>query len=449
LYGDTTVNVVASIPAVINGLFTIIAVVDRSGNSVVLLNDIVGANFGTPAGSLAGDGVGISGAPLGGGRATAGSAVVCGAIWYGQGYADYYSADSFALAKNLSHRLTGIHPIQGDRGAYSRASARAWLDYSGEWRIGTYAMPASGSSQGLKASPSRTNKAYRNVNPQNVNALTWTGGVSPTVIDDSTALSADGAYSWGPFTYDYDNTTGSTQYIRMSAQTGNTNPHSLQCLIRIVSGAGAVKLGLYDESLGTFVGSAIYDGYDARTEIDGQVPTDIDCTLCLEVPNGVRIRWDAHDIAEEPRCFDPIPNWSTVAGATMAAEELASTYTAIDEQGSFETEVTPDGYSGGDVSTTKIIRNNPILSTWLSHTSTQYRFNDGSSSVALPSTVPTDGVPVPLRVRWKSNAFSIASDAQRADASYDGTVVGTGPVTIATDNPIKFANLRIYRNGDG
>jgi hypothetical protein len=449
LNADTQVNVVAPVAAVINGLFTVIIVVDRDGNSVAIINDTVGSNFATPAGSLVGSGIGIGGAPLGGGDATSGSAFVAVGVWYGSDYAPYYAADNYARAKNLSHRLTGIYPVQGDRGTYTRTSARAWLDYSGVWRLGTYGLPVSGSAQGLKASPQRVNKAFRNANPQNANALTWTGGVSPTTADDSTALSADDAYVWGPYVYDFDNTTGSTQYIRMSAQVGNTNPHSLQCLIRVVSGSGTVKLGLYDESAGTFVGTAIHDGYDAMTEIDGQVPADTDCTLCLEVPNGINIRWIAQDMEEEPRCFDPIPNWSTVASATMTLEELASTYTAVDEQGSLESEITPDGYSGGDVGTTKIIRNNSTLSTWLFHTTTQYRFNDGSSSVVLPSTIPTDGVAVPLRCRWKSNDFSISSDTQRGDASYDGTVLGTGPVTIAPDKPMRFATLRIYRNGDG
>jgi hypothetical protein len=452
LNGDSLTS--ASAPSgsgVVNGYFIVIAVVDRSHDVVVAYNNNFGSLGSIPSGSLAsGVGLGLCALPSGAGDVVEDSSVLGAAIWYGTGIADFWKADSYAPVKELTQYLSGISPVSGIQGIYTRASAATWKDRNGRWAIASPGLPRCGDSSGLVLSPARTNEAYRNINPlagHAAAALTWTGAKAPTEVDDSTALAVDDAEVWGPNVYEYANDTGATQYIRMSAQTGNTNARSLQCLIRQVAGSGTVKLGLYDESAGTFSGTTIHDGYDERTIINGQIPGDNDLTLCLEVPDGVTIRWIAHDMGEGAYAQYPTPNWATATSASRSADLLATSHTNNSDQQSVEATVTPLGWSAWIINTSvggTIILYAATLGggRWAVYDSTLSEF-------VPPPTVPTDGVSHKVRSRWKGAVKSIVSAGDRDSGSYDGSM-GAGVVSLTpTYLESKIKDLVIYRNGDG
>jgi len=457
-YGDSSPSTVTATGSVRQTSWCFFfLILDRDGNFWSHLNGSTAIDItATPSGSLGdAEGIALGARPNGTTNISEGGAIVMGAFFYGSGIADLMTQ---ARVTRLSNAAMGIYAEQGDQGDFSRDSHAAWQNHNGVWHIASNGMPRSGDTtasgvSGLRSAPPRTNKAYRNIDPQNVTALSETGGTAPTTVDDSTALEADDCGAWGPHVYDYDNDTGNTQHIRFSDTTGNTDTHCYQCLARVVSGAGTVKLGLYDESANTFTGTAIHDGYDSRTLVHDVTPGDTDETLALEVPDGVNVRWIAQDMCEGTRCSSPIPNWATAASASTPNERYSidSKY-RIDAQGSVEVEWTPLGWDSANLPgkpQVYIVRNSLIYIQ-----NGRPVFYDGTNAAVIPGISFSDGVRHIIRSRWFSDKMSISFDDERDDCSYDGDTFGSGSDISITQTDHDQAehsvsNVKILKNGSG
>jgi hypothetical protein len=452
LNGDAQKNLGSQEIGIANGYFITITVVNRDDKGVTAFNGDFGSLVDVSGnGSLANDqGVGIASLPGGGGDIVDRSSIIALAVWIDNNIAPFWETDSYSPVKELTHQLSGIYPQKGNSGIFTRNSAASWKNKNGVWAIASAELPRAGDSGGLRIAPERTTECPRNINPQNVTALTWTGAKSPTdpPPDDSTALNADGCGAWGPAAYEYANDTGSTQYVRMSAQVGNVNDRSLQALTRIVSGSGTVKLGLYDESAGTFVGTAIHDGYDERTIIDGQTPGDTDCTLALEVPDGVTVRWIAQGMETGPTCTTPIPNVATGAGATRAAEVLTTSHTPSDIQGSFKATITPMNWSGIEAGDATIITRDTAAELLYANGSTAGLNSDLDGTTSLEDIqAPADGVAQVARVRWSGPSMSLDVDGTRDIEAFDKTLDGADELVVAVDAEVGIVDLKAYDKG--
>jgi hypothetical protein len=247
--------------------------------------------------------------------------------------------------------------------------------------------------------------------------------------------------------YEYANDTGSTQYIRTGAQTGDVNDRSLSVLARIVAGAGTVKLGLYDESGGTFSGSAISDGYATRTLIHGQTPGDTDETCALEVPDGVTVRFIGMQMETGSRCTSIIPNYQTAATAQRIAEILTLPVTPLDGKGAVSFGLTPIGWDSGDLGVACKILERSGGATFLvsAEVGGAMEAADGTSTVGTQTV--TDGTRVEVRVHWGSPAgLSLTVGGTTETVAYDGALPQSGTLTLeASGGEIAVDNVRVYR----
>jgi hypothetical protein len=451
---DTAGAFVQSTLAVIDGSWALVGVIiDESANQHLISGSGLDVDNIAALGNFAdGNGIGVAVLPRIPGIQRYNGKIAFVSMTFGAGIADLWTANAYALFRDFESQMTGTWPIQGARGTFARASAASWQNRNGVWAIASSGLSRSGDSEGFRVAPSRTNQAYRNINPQAGDAaiaLTWTGAVAPTEVNDAAALAAvaNDATAWGPNVFEYANTTGAVQYIRMSAQTGDVNARSLQCLIRRTAGAGAVNLGLYDESAGTFVGSAISDGYNARTLINGQTPGDVDETLCLEVANGTTVRWIAQDMSAGATCQTPIPNYSTGAVAIRVAEVLTTTLTPDDAEGSVEVHVTPLGWNQADVIGTPRIVTRVVSSLIMYASNFGWRSFDGTNVVRVPGIV--DGTEYTIRVRYGDSGLSITVNDIRDNDLYDGTLHGGGAFEIEPGEEVEIKDFRHLRNGGG
>ncbi len=408
-------------------------------DNIVGVGDIRGAN-----------GIGIGCLPTGG--ATSEVCVARVLFYYGAGIADIATN---AWVDNLMRSVLGSAASQGTDGDPVRVTAGSWQSTGGIWHIAGMSMERAGDADGYRFSPARTNQAFKNRNVvagDAAAALTATAGVT-SEVDDSVALAAAGAHEWGPNVYQFANATGAPQYVRMSQQTGDVNARSLQCLIRRSAGAGAVNLGLYDESAGTFVtGAAINDGYGTRTLVHGQVPADVDCTLCLEVADNTTVRFVAQDMSTGPRCCRPLPNDALAAAAAGNADVFTTSDTPDDETGGFGLDFEPLGWSAAETGGASVLGRagggNAML--YVTAAGVWELDLDGTTIITTTAT-PADGVSQRLDVRWASGGLmTLAVDGIVWSAAYDGTVQNAGAWELELDGgEAAIRNFYVVRNGSG
>ena len=374
-------------------------------------------------------------------------------VWYGHGAA---AIATDAWHEAVMHSALGIAPAQGADGDFHKISAGTYVDAFDQWRFAGDNLPRTG-IDGIRLAAVGTNLAQRNFNPQAGDAalvLTWTGADAPTTVDDAAALAAAGAQAWGPRAYEYANTTGAPQHVRMSQATANTTNKSLQCLIRRTAGVGAVSLGLYDESAGTFVaGAAIHDGYDARTLVHGQIPVDTDCTLCLEVADATTIRWVAHDMETAPWNVYPLPNRSTIGGASLRAlDEVVCSDTPPDAGGGVALTVTPVGWSADEPNGASILWTVWGAQATLHVTAAGFWRLELDGTTLITSTEgPVDGVAQDIRIFWSEDSLmSLSVDGVIETADYDGTIRWAGAwQLVAQQAEWLVSSFHTLRNGSG
>ena len=397
-----------------------------------------------------GAGIGIAAQPSGGASAPCDIGRIM--YWHGPNLAAIATGPWHT---DVSDHVLGTRAAQGTAGAFARATSASWQNRNGVWAMGGLGTPKAGDSGGLRCAPARTNQAFSNINPQAGDAavaLTATAGVTAEV-DDSADLLAAGAREWGPNVFEFTNATGAVQYVRMSQQTGDVNARSLQALVRRSAGVGAVSLGLYDESAGTFVaGAAIHDGYDARTLVHGQTPADLDCTMCLEIADNTTVRFTAHDMSAGTRCTTPIPNTALAAAAIRNADEWTSDVTPLDLQGGVSLTATPLGWSAAETGGASL-----LWTVWGAQATLRVSAAgfwelalDGTTT--LTSTVqPADGVANDIRFFWSTGGLiTLTVDDDTQTGPYDGTIRWAGEwQLIAQIAEFEVKDFTTYRNGSG
>lgn len=373
-------------------------------------------------------------------------------VWYGVNLAATATA---AWHLDVAQSVLGDRPDQGAAGDFARATGATWQNRNGVWSIGGTDTVRAGDSGGLRCSTTRTNQAYKNTDLRAGDAaviLTATGGVVSDV-DDSVALTAAGAREFGPTVCQVANATGGVIHARMSQVTGSVVRRSLQALVRRSAGVGAVSLGLYDESAGTFVaGAAIHDGYDARTLVHGQTPADLDCTMCLEIADNTTVRFTAHDMSAGTRCTTPIPNTALAAAAIRNADEWTSDVTPLDLQGGVSLTATPLGWSAAETGGASL-----LWTVWGAQATLRVSAAgfwelalDGTTT--LTSTVqPADGVANDIRFFWSTGGLiTLTVDDDTQTGPYDGTIRWDGEwQLIAQIAEFAVRNFATYRNGSG
>jgi len=405
----------------------------------------------TPLGNIAsGLGLGLTATPTGGQRWN--GSVARFMYWIGAAIADL-TPDAWHL--DLANDALGTLADQGADGTHDRNTMASWQNTSGVWHLGGIRMSRAGDDDGIRLAPARTNQAFKNcqiVAGDAAAVLTATGGVV-SEVDDSAALLAADAQEWGDDVYQFANATGAVQYVRMSQQTGNVNARSLQCLVRRSAGAGAVNLGLYDESAGTFVaGAAINDGYGTRTLVHGQVPTDVDCTLCLEVADNTTIRFIAQGMETGPTCTTPVPNLAVAAAAARNADDFVTSDTPADETGGVSLSVTPLSWSGADTGGASLLWTTAGAQSTLFVTAAGVWELQLDGTTTITSTAgPAADVWQDISIRWAAGGLmTLTIDGEQWSAAYDGTIRWGGTWQLfAQQGEFAVRDFTTYRNGSG
>jgi hypothetical protein len=442
---------VSSVAATTEGWHLIDVVYDASGNQRLYITGVLGDTDAVAGLGVIGPsgGLGINSRPAGVFDEL--SCIARVMVFYGAGIADVATGPYVLQATQVA---TGLWPAQGAAGVFARATGATWQDSTGIWHLAGDNLARAGDNDGLRLAPARTNQAWRNFDPQPGNAaaiLTVTGGVV-SEVDDTAALTAAGALEWGPSVYQFANATGGVQYCRMSQQTGDVNARSLQAMVRRSAGVGAVSLGLYDESAGTFVaGAAINDNY-VRTLVHGQVPADTDCTLCLEVADATTVRFIGHDMSTGPRCTTPVHNPALAVTETRNAEVFTTSDTPDDATGGFSLEAEPMGWSAAETGGASVVGRAGGGNAMLYVTAAGVWELDLDGTTLVTSTAsPADGVSQRVDVRWSSGGvMTLAVDGTVWSAAYDGTVQNAGAWELELDGgEMAIRNFTTYRNGSG
>jgi hypothetical protein len=431
--GDTGLNLtIAGASTGVGSFFSYCIVVERGANSTLYVGGTTTSIAGaTPAGVIGGaEGFSI-GALIGGANALVGCVGII-SIWYGVGIAAGWNT---TLADELFAMTDGIRQRQGATlPAFTRGSSASWQNRNGVWFIPAIDMPRAGDAtvagqSGGRIAPLRENECYRNLTPANTNGIVWTGGVAPTVVDDSAALLAAGCQAFGPNVYQYANSTGAVQYIRSGAQSGDVNPRSQSVLARITAGAG-VDIGLYDEVGATFAGAAITDGYATRTLDHGRVPAAATTTWCLRVQNGATVRFIAQQKEVGPRTTTIIPVYSTVAAETRLAETFTLPDTPLDAGGGIEFGITAMDWASGSlgVASRVIERSGGVTLLVSINAAGAVEATDGTTTVGT-STLD-DGVRSFVRLTWGDGGLRLEVDGVVEDVAYDGVLPQTGTFVI-------------------
>ncbi len=458
LVWDADATVVAGATTVSPGMYSaFVCVVDRNGNILVYLNGTLVGSVACSAGSVA-SGAGIALAALANGGSPCVGVIDTCVVYYGAGIADVWDA---ALVQDVTARALGTaHRVGHAPSTFARNTAASWQDsHNRRHALASAGMPRAGSAlagaeSGLRAAPARTNKSYANVNVTVAGAAVWTVDDASAVgrVDDSVALAAgaEPAEAWGPWTCRYDNATGAARYMYVPGNTANVNKHCLQVMARYTAGAGA-RLGLMDVSVGGAAGftnlGAITDGY-LRTQVHNVTPGDIDERLCIMLPNGCHLRWIAHDMQEGVRCTSPIPNWSTVAGAARAAEQLDTPALNPDMIGACEVGATPMGWDGNDNALSVYVLTRTGGSSFLLYAHAgipRWASYDGTNSANLVAPAPADGVRNACRVEW-GPYIRLEIDGAVASVPYDGAYAGAGTIRLSpAGGELAIDSLRVYR----
>ena len=420
-------------------------VADRDGNMQHWLNGSgpsgVVAMLSTDVAS--GTGLGLAATDSGAAIVPAGGAIAWTAIWYGEGIADVWLADSYDLVERVSAMVLGYQPRTGRRPSFSRASAAAWQDSGGTWQLATAHLPGAGDSYGLRASPARTNLCYNTINPQATTGWSATETTLSTlqVVDDSTALGTDLAM-FGPNVIEYANASGATQYLQCGAATGSTSAHSISAWARITAGLSAT-LGLYDGvtfTIGASLGTSM-----TRVKAHGVTPGSVNQTWAIEVPDGVTVRVVMPQLEAGSRVSSPIPNWATAATAARSADVLDTEVEPRNAGGKVQCGIRPLGWADTEAGDALIIDRTTgpaelIRADALGGLAT----DDGTTVVRDTSTALADGSRVVAAVDW-GPSLDLTVEGTRTTGAYDGALQGSGDVAVPADLDVAVDSIEIWR----
>jgi hypothetical protein len=442
-WSDAGGTISRTVNAIKGSVFLVIMVVDRDGDLTLFSNAISSGGVAVPGGASAGAGIGVGASPSGG-ASYDGQIFACG-HWYGLGIADNWLADSSAMIHDFTHRFTGIYPTRGNRGTFTRASAASWVNRNGIHFIASQGLPRAGDSVGKRNAPERTNKCYNTINLANTTGWSVAGGTI-AAVDDSSQLATDGADAWGPNILRMIN---GTSYG--GAVTGNTNKHSISCIMRSSAGH-TVELGLRDASGGGFTSALTCNLTTSwvRYTINNVTPGDTDEQFAVECGGGGQTYMIGMQLEEGLTPTTPIPNVATGASATRAAEVLTTSHTPSDNKGSIEATITPLDWSGTEAGAATIITRDTAADLLYANGSTAGLNSDLDGTTTLAdTTAPADGVPQQARVRWSGVSMSLDVDGDRDSDTYDETLDGADEIVIATDAEVGVVDLTAYGNGGG
>jgi len=423
------------------GWTSIILAIRRGGLSILYADDNKGT-AGTPAGSLfQTDSCAIA-------KASGYSAYKghISRIIVAKGV-DLLSGWSDENAAEIINSMNGIHNQMGTIGSLQRNSSATNRNDS-KYFMMSLDSPCSGDENGLLIEPSVTNKVYKNFNPSATTGLTATGGMTlATVANDNSALSSANIdlLDFGPSVFRVQNTTGSTQYVYATPQTGNTNKHSLSVFARYISGSNA-NLGFYDQVGTSFSqGVAISDDY-TRTENPNLTPLSTD-SWALEIPNNTEIYFILHQMEEFWTCTSPIPNNLSGSTVSRSLHDFNTGYEINDISGKMQFKIKT--VFTGPVGITSYIWGSAIV--YFLNGNNYLRTYDGINQAVVTSVNVCDGNWHDVEISWNANigTHTLTVDNISDTAPYDGSWGISGAIhlgSISATSPVHIKNIRFLRN---
>lgn len=423
---------------------------DLSGNSSIHVNTILGQSGAPGAGAHAAwDGVGVGADPDGANPFEGRIARVL--AWFG---------DNVSNAADMDDIVRGVFGLtdtqQNGAATITRATSAVMLRDT-HYHVVAVGSPRSGGQEGILIEPTSINKVYNQVNPQNTNGWTVTGGAM-AAVDDTVALRTAGLLEWGPYVHEFI-PGGAPAIMYGGAQTGNVNAHSISVWIRGAAGGESVDVGVRDVSSGAMqnVQTVVCTTGYQKVTLHGFVPGDTDRQFALDCDAGDTIYHIGAHMEESPRCTSPIPNWSAVATVQRNLDDIILAETPADEGGSIEVTVEPVGWSGVEWGGANFLFRTGAGGGLL--------YVDGAGHwVAIPDGTttldsgiqPVDGTPYRIRLRWRvggNQSIEIWDMTPqllaRVESAYDGTLTGPGTWEFAAGAPMLVSNFIAYRGCGG
>ena len=446
-----------------------LAVVDRSARSMTgFINGVVGGtDAALQAGSLIGTGIAIGAEVDGTIKARAYTRIEWIAVWFGDGIYDTWRADSDRLIKRLSMESLGLRETvtNSKYWFYSRSGGdsgnnggTSYIDHNGNWFFGSKYAPRAGNPNGCIVSPYQNNVIMASGGQYNYDIVAgtlafWssTGGVL-TRVDDSAALLAAKAETWGPYVFNYANTTGAPKAVFCAPKVANT-PYTFYLLARYVSGANA-QIGWYDTTTTTFTSvGTILDGY-ALTRVLTQTRPSADCYFAIQIPDGCELRFigqglngsvSGYRIDSYPTPYRE-PPWST----ETLRERLITEHTPVAGSGSYLVNLAPNCWSGTELSADNTVL--PCVTTagdilHAEKAAPGWATSDGTVQIAAGA--PVAGVYVNVWSAWKAALQYIQEGlvGVATTGAYDGTKGTAGALMVAPsiyggEYAVKYLEIR-------
>jgi hypothetical protein len=337
-YGNTTA--VCNAAQQRNTISIIIFVIERGGNQRLYLNGTLADTATTPAGSISNGGL-ISEATLPSIAPTGQLGLLRNMVYNGVGLADKITDEWVAAFTDQISLNNAVNT--SDKLIFTRASA-ATYEIDGVWCVLGYHLPKISRLYGYLAEGYRINKIYNNINPVLLSGWSVTSG-SITITYDTAAMLTAGVLNFGPRVFQYQNSTGSDQYIYGGTTVGNTNAHSMQIFGRMFTGSGA-QIGWRDSAGGawTFVAD-LSDNY-VRTIANNLTPPSNTCQLAIRIPNGCGIYHVMATLEEAAFASTPIANWSDVATVARYQDSNPMAVVPTDIGGTIHGTIKSEGWSG-------------------------------------------------------------------------------------------------------
>jgi hypothetical protein len=303
-YGDTAS--VREGSSYLGQVVLIISIMNRDGQSVCYVNGTGGTAISTPAGSLAGNGIGIG--CFAGANFKTRALMLFTSVWYGTGLNEIWTADTNALIKKVTAAFTGILPRSGGLPTFARNSAASWKDRNGRYWLASNGLPRAGDSttnseSGIRLAAARTNSCYRNVNP--ADGSTWlldTAGMETNLLTDGDMENAA--------------TTPWTAVAGTTISKETTNPHGGTYCLRVGNGVNKYC----QQTVGwTAAGKTYHITGWARGDGTGGVPKVLDSS-------GAAI-WTGTNSTD----WQAINGTWTAVGVPYLANATAGTYSEFDD----------------------------------------------------------------------------------------------------------------------
>jgi len=435
--GDTAVTVQSAYGSTHYGWSVVVAVIDRDGDTEIYVNGIAsGAATSSPAGAIAtGDGVGIGSIP--GGSLDFEGDIARVQAYYGAGLADIWDA---TYVQRITASILGYVGTDGQAPSCARDSYQIGYVQHGSVEhvhVMAHDAPVAGNVRGLLAFEELTNKAYNNahISAGDESVLTASGGTADT-MDDETNIDAAGLREIGFEVYTLDNSSGSTQYVRCGAVTGNTNQVALSVRGNYEAGSGA-ELGLYDGSTWTKAAD-VADGYARSSGV--VTPANASQAWALMIPDGCDLSFILQCHYEWPSSYVPPEtiNQNNSATDTQAATALtlpsavATEFTSTSPR-RLDATVLPEGWSAGeDGYTHRVVNRSTTEARYMriDDTNGKVEVGDGTTTAEASITFASRAASQ-LRTEWgtgPSGDEMSAAEVGGSDgvAAYDGTIGGTG-----------------------